>query len=82
MAKPEPSLSAQAQAVERAAVNQCGYINALRPFVERGKRPRLELEIAERFYRDLEAAALTMHKLNVQHNKETEQAIARAMEGL
>jgi hypothetical protein len=52
----------QAGAVERAAVNLRGHILTLRKLVDKGARPQTELDIAERFYRDLRAAADTFSK--------------------
>lgn len=56
------SIKEQAVAVERAADSLNGAIAILRKLVETGKRPPIELEIKERFYRDLRAAAETFKK--------------------
>lgn len=58
-----PSLERQAAAVERAACNQAGYVKNLRGLVETRKRPAHELNIAEDWLPDLQAAAVTMRKL-------------------
>lgn len=55
-----PSIQRQAVAVARAAANLGGHVENLRTLVGKRKRPELELEMAESYLPDLEAAASTM----------------------
>jgi hypothetical protein len=65
------TLEQQAQAVERAAVNQRGHVNNLRSLVERGRRSKEELELQEAWTPALEEAAVTMRRLvdQAQHDQ-------------
>lgn len=58
-----PTIDAQATAVERAAVNLRGHVNNLADLVQRGRRPKHELDIATAWLPDIEAAAVTMRRL-------------------
>lgn len=71
------SLQAQTLAVERAATNLRGHIRTLRDLAEKGRRPAHEVDIAERFYVDLHAAALMLRK-----HCDRQAAITAASEGL
>lgn len=62
-----PSLLKQLAAVERAAVNLGGHVQNLRDLVKKGKRPELELKIAEQWLPDLQAAARTLQILIKPH---------------
>jgi hypothetical protein len=62
-----PSLLRQLAAVERAATNLGGHVQNLRSLVEKGKRPELELKIAEQWLPDLQAAARTLQILIKPH---------------
>lgn len=59
----EPSLAEQAAAVERAAINQRGFVNRLAELVRAKKRSAEELEQQASWTPALEAAAKTMRKL-------------------
>lgn len=69
MSKPPPTLTEQAAAVERAAMNHNGHIRHLRELVERNKRPEIELKIAEQYQPALNAAVKTMQRLVVEEKK-------------
>ena len=58
-----PTLSEQAAAVRRAAINHNGHVNNLRDLVAREKRPKHELDIAMQWLPALLAAADTMEEL-------------------
>lgn len=58
-----PTLEQQAQAVERAAVNQRGHCSNLGELVKRGKRPEAEWREFLRWTPHLEAAAKTLRTL-------------------
>jgi hypothetical protein len=58
-----PSISEQAAAVRRAAINHNGHVNNLRELEARKKRPEHELEIAAQWLPALLAAADTMEDL-------------------
>jgi hypothetical protein len=66
--RPSISLSEQAAAVRRAAVNHNGHVNNLRDLVARKKRPEHELEIAAQWLPALIAAADTMEGLVARSN--------------
>lgn len=57
------SLTVQATAVRRAAVNLKGHIGNLKGLVARRQRPEFELEIAQGWLPALTAAADTMETL-------------------
>jgi hypothetical protein len=57
------SLRYQAAAVERAAVNQAGFVEVLRDLVARGKRSEAELREQEAWLPALQECAVTMRKL-------------------
>jgi hypothetical protein len=57
-----PTLSEQAAAVRRAAVNHNGHVNNLCELVARRKRPQHELDIAIQWLPALLAAADTMEE--------------------
>jgi hypothetical protein len=56
-------LREQASAVDRAAMNQRGFVEVLRDLVSRGKRPAAELEAATSWLSALEDAASTMREI-------------------
>jgi hypothetical protein len=57
------TLEQQAQAVERAAVNQRGHVNNLELLVARGRRSKEEFEMQEAWTPALEDAAITMRRI-------------------
>lgn len=64
-----PTLSQQAEAVERAAANWRGHVLNLRELALRGKRPQSEYDMAAAWLPDLEGAALTMRWLLGKENE-------------
>lgn len=65
-----PSLLRQLAALERAVVNLKGHIANLKLLVNKGRRPEVELRIAENWLPDLEAAARTL-KILVHKTEQT-----------
>jgi hypothetical protein len=57
------TLRQQADAVERIAINQRGYINVLRSLVKNRRRPQRDLTMALSWFPALEAAVATMRRL-------------------
>lgn len=58
-----PTLKAQALAVRRMAVNHRGHVDNLRNLVGLNRRPLSELQAAEAWLPDLDAAAATLGAL-------------------
>lgn len=57
------SLAKQVAAVQRAVVNLRGHVANLSGLAERGKRPRVEYEMAAAWFKDLEAAGHTFEQV-------------------
>jgi CTP synthase (UTP-ammonia lyase) len=53
------TLAKQLAAVQRAVINLRGHVANLSGLAERGKRPRIEYEMAAAWFKDLEAAGNT-----------------------
>lgn len=75
-----PTYAAQAEAVERAAVGQRGYVNRLRELADKDNKRLLEWETQAAWTPALEAAALSMRRVANQQAAKVAMEAQKAVE--